>query len=80
MFQNFLIHLKKKKILLFKTLTYFVIDNRMKLFFPTLIFHIKKKNLNHCYNQHICIYICDSFLVLSISLSPLYVFLAFLSV
>lgn len=43
MFQNFLIR-KKKKTLLFWTLAYFVIDNKMELFFPTLLFSMKKKN------------------------------------
>ena len=62
-----------------KALAYFGISNGMKLFFPTLFFFTSKK-LHIQYNQHICIYIHVSFLILSISLSPFYIFLVFLSV
>ena len=79
MFQIFAHSLKKKKKKNSKTLAYFSIDSRKKLFFPALFFFINKK-VHHCYNQQICIYICDSFLILSIFLFPFYVFLVFLSI
>ena len=79
MFQIFAHLLKKEKHFFSRTLAYFSIDSRIKLFFPTLFFIINKK-VHHCYNQQICIYICDYFLILSIFLSPFYVFLVFLSI
>ena len=75
MFQIFAFSLKKKKKNLSWTLAYFAIDNEMKLFFLALFLFISNK-LHYHYNQQICI--CDSFLILSISLFPFYVFLVFL--
>ena len=39
-------------------------------FSPVLFFSINKK-VYYCYNQQICIYVCDSFLILFIFLFPL---------
>ena len=72
MFQIFAHSLKQKKKNS-KTLAYFSIDNR---FFPALFIFINKK-VHYCYNQQICINICDSFLNLFIFLFPFYVFLVF---
>ena len=58
-----------------RTLAYFVVDNEIKLFLPTLFFFINKsKKLHHLHNQSIHIYICNSFLIHSIFLSLFYVF------
>ena len=70
MFQIFAYLLKKKKNLISRTVAYFAVDSEMKLFFPTLFFFISKK-LHYHYNQEISIYICDSPLILLISLSLL---------
>ena len=70
MFQIFAHSLKNKnKInLLSGTSVYFSVDSKMKLFFPVLFFLISKK-LHYRSNHHIYIYICDYFLIFSISLS-----------
>ena len=76
-FHFFLICLKYIYIyILYRTLTYFTIDSKIKLFFHANFFSISKK-LHYCNNHYISIYICDSF-PFSLSLSLFCIFLDFL--
>ena len=58
--------------ILCRTLAYFIVDRKIKLFFHAHFFSVSKK-LHYCYNQYISIYICDSF-PFSLSLCLSYAF------